>query len=222
MAYPAAEALASGSLDEDSNSIYWQTAGNADGKPALVIHGGPGSGCTPWHRTLFDPEKYFVVLFDQRNCGQSTPHASESDIDLSTNTTQNLIADIELMRTHLGIDRWLVWGGSWGSTLALAYAEAHPDRVTEMILWGITTGRRSTGASAAASRRCSPSSGRGSARASRTRGTMRTSSTRTGACCSIQIPRRGHAPRATGACGSRRPPTGRPRPSCLALPRSRV
>jgi len=82
-------------------------------------------------------------MFDQRNCGRSTPHASEPDIDLSTNTTQNLIADIELLRTHLGIDRWLVWGGSWGSTLALAYAEAHPERVTQMILWGVTTGRRS-------------------------------------------------------------------------------
>ena len=114
-----------------------------DGKPALVLHGGPGSGCTPWHRTLFDPAEYRVVLFDQRNCGRSTPHASEPDIDLSANTTQNLIADIELLRNHLEIERWLVWGGSWGSTLALAYAEAHPDRVTEMILWGITTGRRS-------------------------------------------------------------------------------
>ena len=126
-----------------TDTIYWEATGRPDGKPALVLHGGPGSGCTPWHRTLFDPDQYRVVLFDQRNCGRSRPHASEPDVDLSANTTQNLIADIELLRTHLGIERWLVWGGSWGSTLALAYAEAHPGRVTEMILWGVTTGRRS-------------------------------------------------------------------------------
>jgi len=136
--------LACGILDiGDGNLISFETYGIPVGKPALVLHGGPGSGCTPWHRTLFDPAKYLVVLFDQRNCGRSTPHASEPDIDLSTNTTQNLVADIELLRIYLGIERWLVWGGSWGSTLALAYAEAHPDRVTEMILWGVTTGRRS-------------------------------------------------------------------------------
>jgi proline iminopeptidase len=123
--------------------IYWEACGDATSKPVLILHGGPGSGCTAWHRTLFDASKYRVVLFDQRNCGRSTPHASEPEIDLSANTTQNLIADIELLRTHLGIDRWLVWGGSWGSTLALAYAEMHLDRVTEMILWGVTTGRRS-------------------------------------------------------------------------------
>jgi proline iminopeptidase len=133
-----------GTLDVGAGHlVYWEASGEPDAKPALVLHGGPGSGCQPWHRTLFDPQKYRVVLFDQRNCGRSTPHASEPDIDLVANTTQNLIADIELLRTHLGIDRWLVWGGSWGSTLALAYAEAHPDRVSEMILWGVTTGRRS-------------------------------------------------------------------------------
>jgi proline iminopeptidase len=138
------EPTATGSLEADPDQrVYWESVGNRAGKPAVVLHGGPGSGCTPWHRTLFDLSKYRVVLFDQRNCGRSTPHASEPDVDLSANTTQNLIADIELLREHLGIDRWLVWGGSWGSTLALAYAEAHPDRVTEMILWGITTGRRS-------------------------------------------------------------------------------
>ena len=99
-------------------------AGTHRGKPALVLHGGPGSGCTPWHRRLFDPAAYRVVLMDQRNCGRSTPHASEPDIDLSANTTPNLIADIELLRETLAIERWLVLGGSWGSTLALAYAEA--------------------------------------------------------------------------------------------------
>jgi proline iminopeptidase len=91
---------------------------------------------------LFDPGAYRIVLFDQRGCGRSTPHASVPDTDLASNTTSNLIADIELLRQHLGIDRWLVLGGSWGSTLALAYAERHPDRVTELILFGVTTGRR--------------------------------------------------------------------------------
>jgi proline iminopeptidase len=142
--YSTSDPIESGLLEAtDGNRLRWETVGVPDGKPVVILHGGPGSGCTPWHRTLFDPDKYRVVLFDQRSCGRSTPHASEPDIDLSTNTTQNLIMDIEQLRTHLGIERWLVWGGSWGSTLALAYAEAHPDRVTEMILWGITTGRRS-------------------------------------------------------------------------------
>jgi proline iminopeptidase len=141
---PVGESSESGFLEVDvENRIYWEANGSSDGKPALVLHGGPGSGCTPWHRRLFDSHAYRVVLFDQRNCGRSTPHASEPDIDLSTNTTQNLIADIELLRIHLGIERWLVWGGSWGSTLALAYAEGHPHRVSEIILSGVTTGRRS-------------------------------------------------------------------------------
>jgi proline iminopeptidase len=123
------------------NSLYWETCGNPPGKPAVVLHGGPGSGCSPWFRRLFDPSAYRLVLFDQRNCGRSIPHASDPDTDLEANNTANLIADIELIRRHLDIDRWLVLGGSWGSTLALAYAEAHPDRVTEMILFGVTTGR---------------------------------------------------------------------------------
>ena len=126
----------------DGNRMYWETCGNPDGKPAVVVHGGPGSGCSTWQRRLFDPAAYRVVLFDQRNCGRSTPHASEPDIDLTSNTTQNLIADIELLRRHLNVGRWLVFGGSWGSTLALAYAEKYPDRVAEMLLWGVTTGRR--------------------------------------------------------------------------------
>ena len=127
----------------DGNAVYWETCGNPDGKPALVLHGGPGSGCTPWHRRLFDPARYRIVLFDQRNCGRSLPHASDPAADLVHNTTQHLMADIELLRDHLAIDRWLVLGGSWGSTLALAYAEAHSDRVSEMILFGVTTGRHS-------------------------------------------------------------------------------
>jgi len=141
--HPEIEPYQRGMLEVgDANRLFWETSGNPRGKPAIVVHGGPGSGSTTWDRRLFDPTAYRVVLFDQRGCGRSTPHASEPDIDLTSNTTQNLIADMELLRQHLEIDRWLVFGGSWGSTLALAYAEAHPDRVTEMILWGVTTGRR--------------------------------------------------------------------------------
>jgi proline iminopeptidase len=125
----------------DGNSIYWETCGNPHGKPAVVLHGGPGSGCVPWHRRLFDPNAYRLVLFDQRNCGHSTPHASALDTDLKSNTTAHLIADIEQLRQHLNIDRWLVFGGSWGSNLALAYAVSYPERVTDMILFGVTTGR---------------------------------------------------------------------------------
>ncbi|MDQ3660531.1 MAG: prolyl aminopeptidase, partial [Actinomycetota bacterium] len=120
-----------------------ETSGNPEGKPAIVLHGGPGSGCLPWHRRLFDPSAFRVVLFDQRGCGQSRPHASEPDTQLAHNNTPHVIADIELLRERLEIDRWLVWGGSWESTLALAYSQSHPSRVSEMILWGVTTGRRS-------------------------------------------------------------------------------
>ncbi|MBA2274069.1 MAG: prolyl aminopeptidase [Actinobacteria bacterium] len=128
---------------DECNLIYWESCGNPQGKPAVVLHGGPGSGCVPWHRRLFDPKAYRLVLFDQRGCGRSRPHASAPDTDLTGNNTPNLIADIELLRLHLDVERWLVWGGSWGSTLALAYAESHPNRASEMILWGVTTGRRS-------------------------------------------------------------------------------
>jgi len=127
----------------DGNQIYWETCGNPAGKPAVVLHGGPGSGCTPWHRRLFDPKAYRMVLFDQRNGGRSTPTASAFETNLATNTTVHLVADIERLRAHLGIERWMVLGGSWGSTLALAYAEAYPQRVTEIILFGVTTGRHS-------------------------------------------------------------------------------
>jgi proline iminopeptidase len=121
--------------------VFWEVRGNPRGKPAVVLHGGPGSGCAPWFATLFDPSAYRIVLFDQRNCGRSTPHASAPGIDLARNTTANLVADVERLRERLDVDRWLVLGGSWGSTLALAYAESHPDRVTEMVLFGVTTGR---------------------------------------------------------------------------------
>lgn len=142
--YPALEPHGDGMLEVgDGNEVYWESCGNPDGVPAVVVHGGPGSGCTPWHRRLFDPAIYRIVLFDQRACGRSTPHASEPAIDLTSNTTAHLVADMELLRRHLDIDRWLVFGGSWGSTLSLAYAETYPERVAAMILWGIATGRRS-------------------------------------------------------------------------------
>jgi proline iminopeptidase len=141
--YPEIEPYDHGMLDVgDGNLVYWEVCGNPAGKPAVVLHGGPGSGCTPGWRRYFDPEAYRFVLFDQRGCGRSTPHASEPTTDLATNTTQHLIADIELLRRHLGIERWLLYGGSWGSTLALAYAQRHPDRITEIVLFGIATTRR--------------------------------------------------------------------------------
>ena len=140
--FPASEPYEHGMLAvEDGNQVYWETCGNPCGKPAVVVHGGPGSGCTDWQRRLFDPAAYRVVLFDQRSCGRSTPPASALDTDLTSNTTWSLIEDMEALRRHLGIERWLVLGGSWGSTLALAYAERFPERVTEMILFGVTTGR---------------------------------------------------------------------------------
>ncbi|HKV44935.1 MAG TPA: prolyl aminopeptidase [bacterium] len=141
--YPEIEPYDRGMLEvDDGNLVYWETCGSPGGKPTVVLHGGPGSGCTDWHRRLFEPNVYRIVLFDQRGCGRSTPHASAPDTDLANNTTLNLTADIERLRQHLEIDRWLVLGGSWGSTLALAYSERYPDRVTEMILSGVTTGRR--------------------------------------------------------------------------------
>ena len=111
--YPVTEPFDSGMLDVgDGHRIYWEAAGNRDGKPALILHGGPGSGMSDRTRRLFNPEHYCIVQLDQRQCGRSTPHASEPVVDLSANTTAHLIADIEQLRTHVGIDRWLVWGGS--------------------------------------------------------------------------------------------------------------
>jgi proline iminopeptidase len=139
----AVEPYATGMLDVgDGHSLYWETCGNPEGKPAVMLHGGPGAGCTPGMRRAFDPDRYRVVLFDQRNSGRSTPYAGDPEVDLSANTTPHLVADLERLREHLGIDRWLVWGGSWGTTLAFAYAEAFPERVTEMVLVAITTGSR--------------------------------------------------------------------------------
>jgi proline iminopeptidase len=142
--YPAIEPYDTGRLDVgDGQRVYWETSGNPVGKPVVFLHGGPGSGTSARHRRLFDPERYRIVLIDQRGCGRSTPHAGDPDTDMSPNTTWHLVADLELLREQLGVDRWQVFGGSWGSTLALAYAETHPDRVTELVLRGIFTLRRS-------------------------------------------------------------------------------
>ena len=131
--YPEIEAYASGHLDVgDGHVIYWERSGTKGAKPAVFLHGGPGGGFSPSHRRLFDPRLYDVMLFDPRGCGKSKPHAS-----LEANTTWHLVADIERLREMMGVDKWQVFGGSWGSTLALAYAETHPERVSELVLRGI-------------------------------------------------------------------------------------
>jgi proline iminopeptidase len=136
--YPPLESHDHGMLDVgDGHRIYWEVSGNPSGKPAVVLHGGPGSGSVAAQRRLFDPAVYRIVLFDQRGCGRSTPHVSDPATDLSTNTTWHLVADIERLRSFLGIDRWQVLGGSWGATLAMAYAQRHPERVTEIVLRGV-------------------------------------------------------------------------------------
>lgn len=142
--YPQSEPYEQGTLDVgDGNLLHWETHGAPSGKPALVVHGGPGSGSHRGAARHFDPARYRVVLFDQRGCGRSTPHASDPAADLTVNTTHHLLSDMERLRVHLGVDRWLLYGGSWGSTLLLAYAEAHPDRVTEIVVPAVTTTRRS-------------------------------------------------------------------------------
>ncbi|MER8430580.1 prolyl aminopeptidase [Mesorhizobium caraganae] len=133
--YPEIEPFESGMLDVgDGHTIYWERSGTKGAKPAVFLHGGPGGGISPKHRRLFDPKLYDVILFDQRGCGKSTPNAS-----LDANTTWHLVADIERLREMCGFETWLVFGGSWGSTLALAYAETHPDRVSELVVRGIYT-----------------------------------------------------------------------------------
>lgn len=136
--YPEIEPYKHGMLDVgDGHRIYWEACGNPKGKPAVFLHGGPGGGCGINHRRLFNPKKYNIILFDQRGCGRSKPYAC-----LEANTTPHLVSDIEKLRKFLGIERWLVLGGSWGSTLALAYAEKHTDRVTELVLRGIFAVRK--------------------------------------------------------------------------------
>jgi len=137
--YPATEPWQSGLLDVGyGHRIYYEISGNRDGKPAVYVHGGPGGGSERGQSRVFDPDAYMIILFDQRGCGKSTPFAS-----LENNTTWHLIADMERLRRHLGLETWLVCGGSWGSTLSLAYSISHPDRVSELILRGIFTLRKS-------------------------------------------------------------------------------
>ncbi|MCZ4121894.1 prolyl aminopeptidase [Streptomyces sp. H39-S7] len=141
--YPPIEPYDHGLLTtDDGNLVHWEVCGNPDGKPALVVHGGPGSGSSTGRRSSFDPERYRIILFDQRGCGRSTPHASDPAADMNLNTTEHLLADMERLREHLGIERWLLFGSSWGSTLSLAYAERHPERVSEIVLVAVTTSRR--------------------------------------------------------------------------------
>ncbi|MXP21049.1 prolyl aminopeptidase [Gordonia sp. HNM0687] len=141
--YPEIEPFDTGHLDVgDGQQIYWEVSGRPGGKPVVFVHGGPGGGTSPEQRRFFDPARYRIVLFDQRGCGRSRPHIADG-ADLSVNTTQHLIADMERLREHLQIERWQVFGGSWGSTLGLAYAQTHPDRVTELVLRGIFLLRRS-------------------------------------------------------------------------------
>jgi proline iminopeptidase len=131
--YPPITPYDSGMYDVgDGHQVYWEVCGNPKGKPVVFLHGGPGGGCSPAHRQLFNPDKYRIVLFDQRGCGRSLPHAS-----LDANTTWDLVEDMARLRRHLQIDKWQVFGGSWGSTLALAYAQTYPEHVSELVLRGI-------------------------------------------------------------------------------------
>lgn len=142
--FPLIEPYETGMMDVgDGHRVYWETSGNPHGTPVLMVHGGPGSGTTPGGRRNWDPERYLIVQMDQRNCGHSTPLASDPTISLETNTTPHLITDIEQLRELLGVDRWVIWGGSWGCTLALAYTESHPERVRALVLVSVTMTRRS-------------------------------------------------------------------------------
>ncbi|NTG47052.1 prolyl aminopeptidase [Agrobacterium rhizogenes] len=142
--YPEIEPYEQGMLGVgDANSIYWMQSGNPNGVPVVILHGGPGSGSSAGARRFFDPQHYRIIQFDQRGCGNSLPHASEPEIDLSANITWHLVADIERLRLFLGIERWLVYGNSWGCTLALVYAQAHPEHVVALIVAGVTMTRQS-------------------------------------------------------------------------------
>ncbi len=136
--YPPIEPYRTGMLDVgDGHSLYWELCGNPGGRPAVFLHGGPGAGCSADHRRLFDPARYNILLFDQRGCGRSTPHAS-----LEANTTWDLVDDMERLRAMIGVEKWLVFGGSWGSTLGLAYAQKHPERTAALVLRGIFAMRK--------------------------------------------------------------------------------
>ncbi|GAA1344448.1 prolyl aminopeptidase [Catellatospora bangladeshensis] len=140
--YPESAPFEHGMLDVgEGNLVYWEVFGNPEGKPVVCLHGGPGTGCSPRMHRQFDPEVYRIVLFDQRGSGRSLPHAADFDTDLSVNTTAHLVRDIESLREHLGVERWMVFGGSWGCTLGLHYAQLFPHRVTEIVMVAVTSGR---------------------------------------------------------------------------------
>ncbi|MCW2653989.1 MAG: proline iminopeptidase [Mycobacterium sp.] len=195
----------------DGNRVYFEICGSPTGIPALAVHGGPGSGCVPGVRRPFNPDRSRIVLFDQRGCGRSTPHASDPTVDLSTNTTDQLIADIEALREHLTIDEWAVVGWSWGTTLALAYAQTHPDRVRAMVLVAITTTSTSdvawiTAMSAGCSRRRGHASGMHCPKLIVTAA----SSTPTPDCSQTPTPPSARRPPGTGATGRKATSTSTP------------
>jgi proline iminopeptidase len=141
--YQVGEPYEQGMLDVgDGHAVFWTASGNPTGRPVVVVHGGPGGRSTPGWRSYLDPDRYRIVQLDQRSCGRSTPSAAEAVVDLSANTTAHLVADMERLREHLAVEHWSVLGASWGTTLGLAYAQAHPERVTEMVLFAVTTTSR--------------------------------------------------------------------------------
>ncbi|MEU1707594.1 prolyl aminopeptidase [Streptomyces sp. NPDC005706] len=141
--YPKIEPHDTGLLSVgQGHEVYWESSGNSDGVPVLVLHGGPGSGSSPGLRRAWDPERFRIIQMDQRNCGRSRPSAAQSAVRLTDNTTTDLVADIERLREHLEVDRWALWGGSWGTTLALVYAQTHPDRVRSILLMYMMLARR--------------------------------------------------------------------------------
>ena len=144
--FSSAEPHDQGFLDTgDGNRVYFEVRGNPAGKPALIVHGGPGAGSPTGTPRAFDPRRFRIILFDQRGCGRSTPHASDPATDMSLNTTVHLLADMEQLREHLGAVRWLVFGGSWGAALALAYTERHPERVSELVVASVSLASRAEG-----------------------------------------------------------------------------
>ncbi|MFI5606501.1 alpha/beta fold hydrolase [Amycolatopsis sp. NPDC051903] len=201
--FPLTEPSARGLLDVgDGDRIYWETSGNPDGKPVLCVHGGPGGGGKRNSRKGFDPAKFRIVQFDQRGCGESVPSVADPAVGLEHNTTEHLIADVERLREHLGIEKWLLYGGSWGATLILAYAERHPERVSEIVLVATftSTPARSAGSTAACAG-CCRASGRRSARACPKTSATATCSPRTPGCSPHPTARCSCGPRATGAPG---------------------
>ncbi|MFE3800398.1 alpha/beta fold hydrolase [Nocardia tengchongensis] len=208
--FPPIDPYADGLLQVgEGNQMYWCASGNPVGRPVLVVHGGPGSGSSARARKSFDPNLFRIVQFDQRGCGRSIPNAADPSTDMTVNTTEHLIADMERLRIHLGIDRWLLYGGSWGSTLILAYAQRYPQRVTGIVLVGVTTTRRrEIDWLYRVSRGCGLPNGRGSELRSPATATW---SRATGGYSNTRIPRFAAAPRSSGVAGRTRSSHTNPR-----------